>query len=1280
VTPLSAAQRRLWLLSELDGPGAAYNVPLALRLTGDLAPGALADALRDVAHRHEALRTVFPRNAEGDPYQRIVPTAALPVLPETVNCSPGALDKELATESGRPFDLAREVPLRAVLYRCGPRDHVLLLVLHHIAFDGASADPLLTDLATAWSARLAGTAPGWSELPVRYTDYTAWQRELLGDRDDPASLAHAQAAYWRDRLAGAPEELPLPLAGHRPRVSSHRAVSARLTLSPHVHRRLAEVATAERATLFMVFQAALAALYTRLGCGDDIPLGTPSAGRDEQHLQDMVGFFANTLVLRTDTSRRPAYRALVRRVRAADIADYAHQEIPFDHVVEAVRPARARSGNPLFQVMLVLQEDDGASVFRVGGVEAAVERVSFVTSRFDVTVVVREHTDKEGRPAGVTCEFVLAEDLFDQDAARRLCDWFGVLLRDMASSPDSRPEDLVLDGVEAQVPATGGAPTPATLPDLFESQVRRSPDATAVVFAEAAWTYAQLNARANRLAHALIGLGIGPEDRIAVRLPPGGDALTALLGIMKAGAAYQPLDAAYPEARVASLLADAPPRLFLDSRTALDALIEGARGGHGDDTGGNPGDTERNRPLRILNTAYVIHTSGSTGRPKGVAVTHHGVAGLARAHAAGPGARVLQFCSLGFDGSMAEVCMALLSGAALVVPPETDRTGGELLDFLRTRGITHAALPAAVLPTLPDRPAPELRTLVVAGDRPSPAALARWSAGRRLLNAYGPTEATCTVTQSAPLDASGDAPIGPPVDGVRVYVLNASLRPQPHGVTGELYVAGGGLARGYLGRAGATATRFVADPFGPLGGRMYRTGDLGRRRADGALEFVGRADSQVKVRGFRVELGEIEAALDVHPEVARSAVTVREDGSGDRYLAAYVVPATAPAPAPAALRAHLARSLPEAMVPSAFVLLGELPLTVHGKLDRNALPDPSVDGGSRPHRPSSSSVQDILCGLFADVLGKRWVGPDDNFYDLGGHSLKAAELLGRLRTALGVEVPLRDLLEVPTVRGVLDRVATGPSSGKTALQPVLSLRTRGSRPPLYCFAPGGGRAWCYAGLLPYVPAGHPVYGFQSFALSRSVDRRPKSVREVARAYAEEILSLHPGGPLHLVGWSYGGVVAHAVARELHGLGRETGLLMLLDSHHGGGAVPPLDDDLARRVAFDGRPATDAGTDGPGGPSPTVLLDAVRENDRLMRAHRPGRFHGDMVFVEAVPDVPRTGPVSDTWTSAVTGRIDLHRLDCDHQDMLRPPWLQRIGALLSRELERHTGPRTFGLHW
>ncbi|MFE9686823.1 amino acid adenylation domain-containing protein [Streptomyces sp. NPDC006285] len=1281
--PLSYAQRRLWLLAELDGPSSVYNVPLALRLEGRLDREALAAALQDVAGRHEALRTVFPRSADGKPFQQIVAVADLPPLLNVMECSPENLDKELASASDRPFALAHDIPLRATLYVLGTREHVLLLGLHHIAYDGWSAGPLLKDLATAYTARSDRTAPGWEELPVRYTDYTLWQRELLGEPGDPGSLAGHQRAYWVERLAGLPEELPLPLTRRRPPIPSHQPESARFTLPATVHRRLAALATAQRATPFMLFQTALAALLTRLGAGEDIPVGTPVAGRSDDALHDVVGFFVNTLVLRTDTSGRPTYRDLVSRVRAADIADYARQDLPFDLVVEAVRPSRIGARTPLFQCMLVLQDAAGDQ-FHAAGVRGTALRVPFETARFDLTVVLAEQTDDLGRPAGITGDLVLAADLFDRHVAELLTGGLAQLLEAMAADPDSRPEDLVLDEPSGLVgwgepdePRAGrGRPdlTAAPLPDLFEAQVRRTPDATAVVSTSAVLTYAELNTRANRLAHDLIRRGIGPEDIVAVRLPAGADALVALLGIAKAGAAYLPVDTGYPAARVAGMLADARPQLFLDVQQPF-------TGGDHDNEPGNPDDTTRIRPLRPHNTAYVIYTSGSTGRPKGVAVPHHGLAGLANAHAAGPGARVLQFCSLSFDGSIAEICLTLLTGATLVVPEPEQRAGEELLEFIRARGVTHAALPAAVLSTLPERPAPELRTLLVAGDRAAPEVLDRWSRGRRLHNVYGPSEATCTATQSEPLDDTGDAPIGTPVDGVRVHVLSPSLRPQPVGVTGELYIAGDGVARGYLHRPALSASRFVADPFGPPGSRMYRTGDLARRRPDGALDFVGRVDSQVKVRGFRVELGEIEAVLGTHPDIARNVAVVREDEPGDRKIVAYLVPAPGKEPTPGELRAYTARTLPDYMVPAAWVTLGELPLTPNGKLDRGALPAPAGQepsgaegvGGTAP----GTSREEMIRGLFADVLGIRRVGSDQNFFDLGGHSLKATELLGRLRTALSVKLSLRDLIQAPTVAGILARLDGSASADLAALDPLLPLRTRGSRPPLHCFAPGSGRAWCYSGLLPFVPSGHPVYGHQSTALARPDLPRPRSVTELARRHVEEILAVQQDGPFHLLGWSFGGVLAQAAAVEFQRRGAHVGLLVLLDSHYGPG-LPPLDDELARRVAFDGLRPLEA--EQPGAPASQHLLEVVRDNDRLLRAHRPGRFDGDLVFVEAACDRSAADGPADAWTAAVTGRVHNRRLDCHHHDMLRPPWLQHTGTLLTHELKKQTRRQSIGPQW
>ncbi|MBQ1117161.1 non-ribosomal peptide synthetase [Streptomyces sp. C3-3] len=1028
--PLSFAQRRMWFLNRLEGPSPTYNIPLSMRLTGPLDARALQAALGDVVARHESLRTTFPE-IDGKPRQEILDAATATPRLRIADVTPDELDAAVAAAVAYGFDLGTELPLRVDLFTVGPRDHVLVFLVHHIASDGWSLGPLLRDLSDAYRARVAGRAPRWTPLAVQYADYAIWQRDLLGSEDDQDSRLTAELNYWRDQLAGMPEELALPTDLPRPARPSHRGELVRLRLRPEPHRALADLAKATGASPFMVLQAALAALLTRLGAGTDIPVGTTVAGRTDDALDELVGFFVNTLVLRTDTSGDPTFRELVERARVTDVAAYENQNVPFERLVEVLNPNRSMSRHPLLQVMLNLLNTPPAELSLGEDLTIAQQPNGLRVAKFDLAFNLAETVDAAGEPDGVVGVVEYSTDLFTHDTVQLLADRLITLLERMLAEPD-RPtgEHDLLTGDERELllGEWGGtaAPVPAgTFAELFEAQVERTPDATALWCEGESIAYAELDRRANRLAHELTARGIGRGQVVAVAVPRSPQQVTAFLAVTKAGAVYLPVDPEYPAERVAYMLDDAAPAALLVTDAARGELPDepavpvwalddaafaasvAARPATGPAGPGRPGP---------LSPAYVIYTSGSTGRPKGVLVSHTGLAPFVHSHVERlglrTGDRVLQVVSTNFDVSVGDLAMTLLSGAALALPgPSRELVGDGLADALEASGATHVMLPAPLLGTLPEeRPLPRLRCIVSGGEALSPGLVARWSAGRTVINAYGPTETTVAATLSDPLSPDTTPPIGRPVAGTRVLVLDDRLRPVPVGVAGELHIAGPGVALGYLGRPGLTAERFVADPFGPAGSRMYRSGDLVRWTTGGRLEFVGRADQQVKIRGFRVEPGEIETVLLARAGLAQAAVIVREDQPGLRQLVAYVVPdAGAQMPEPVVLRKDVATALPDYMVPAAFVTLDALPLTSNGKLDRAALPVPEFDTGV-PGRDPATEREETLCRIFAELLGRPAVGVDDSFFDLGGDSIVSIQLVSRARTA-GIELSVADVFE-----------------------------------------------------------------------------------------------------------------------------------------------------------------------------------------------------------------------------------------------------------------------------
>ncbi|HEX3782003.1 MAG TPA: non-ribosomal peptide synthase/polyketide synthase [Pseudonocardiaceae bacterium] len=1058
--PLSHAQRGVWFLHRMDEQNPTYNIPSVVRLTGRIDRDALRAAVADVVDRHEVLRSVFPE--VDDRAGQVVLAAADTGFELTcVQLARSELDDAVREFGHRPFRLADELPIRVALFSVPGDEHVLAVVVHHIASDGWSMAPLLRDLATAYTARSAGHAPQWSPLPVQYADYALWQQELLGDEDDPESVLAKQADYWRDQLRGLPQLLELPTDRPRPATATHRGDLVSVPIGPQLHAAIVDLARGSGVTVFMIAHAAFAALLTKLGGGTDVPIGTVVAGRTDDTLDELVGFFVNTLVLRTDTSGDPSFRELLARIRETDLAAYANQGVPFERLVDIINPPRSLAHSPLFQVTIGVQNYESALV-RMPGLTVGAPEVELGATKFDLMFFLEERHGGDQLPAGIKVDVKYATDLFDRDTVRAIAQRFVHLLTQVVAEADRPLSELELllagerERMLTQWGTTEGAPDTATLPELFQAQVRRAPAAGAVEFGTQRLTYAELNARANRLAHLLISRKVGPDTLVALALPRSLDQVVAVLAVVKAGAAYLPIDPEYPSTRISFMLADAAPALVIAStstenrlrETGAELLVldgEAIREQALSQPDTDPTDADRIGPLAPANTAYVIYTSGSTGKPKGVAVTHTGFAGLlanqAIAYPAGAGDRILQAVSLSFDVSVTELCLALLTGACLV-GSSTSLAGQELATFLDEQRVTHAFFPSAVLASMPRDELPALRTIIVGGEAPPAEVVTYWSAGRRLVNGYGPTEATVCATISAPLRAGEPTPIGRPIPGTQAYVLDGDLRPVPLGVVGELYVAGSGLARGYLNRRPTTAERFVANPFGAPGARMYRTGDLARWRAEGQLEFVGRADGQVKIRGFRVELGEIESALLREAALEQASVVLREDRPGDKRLVAYVVPTAGKAPESSQLRAKLAAVLPDYMVPAAFVALAALPLTPNGKVDQKALPVPEFayrTVGRGPRTPR----EEILCGLFATVLDVPQVGIDDNFFNLGGHSLLATRLTSRIRSVLGAELRLRDVFRTPTVAALAERIETDGGS-----RLALARRQRPERVPL----------------------------------------------------------------------------------------------------------------------------------------------------------------------------------------------------------------------------------------
>ncbi|MEI5102904.1 amino acid adenylation domain-containing protein [Streptomyces sp. PmtG] len=1658
--PLSFAQRRIWLTHQLEGGAETYNLSPAFRLTGTLDQDALVAAIRDLVDRHEPLRTTFVTDEQSEPYQRIIPSAqaSAQVQLPVVEVAPDDLSGMVREFITHRFDLAAEIPFRAVLFRCGPEDHLLVLLVHHIASDGVSGGLIARDVSLAYAARLEGREPGWEPLPVQYKDYALWQRELLGDVATPGSLAAAQADYWRKELDGVPQPLNLPLDRPRPAQRNLEGDKVTFQVAAELATGLQKLGDERAMTMSMVLQTALGVLLGKLAGGDDVTIGGPIAGRTDDALADLVGFFVNTQVLRVELAGDPSFSDLLTQVREKTLAAYEHQDVPFETLVELINPERSTSYQPLFQVMLAWHNWERGK-FELPGLEVEFEQHVTSTSLFDLFFNMA--VDDAG---ALHCDLQYATELFDRDTVEAIATRFVRVLEQVTADPTAPVSAVEVLSAEERdwlvrgVNDTAHPVADATLPGAFEAQVERDPDRIALVGDETSLSYREFNRRANQLAHWLVEQGAGPEQLVAVRVPRSVDLMVALYAVVKAGAAYVPIDPELPEDRVRHMLDGAKPLLVLE-----EALP---------DVSGYP-ETNPERALLPDHVAYVIFTSGSTGGPKGVPVSHRSIMnrlawGLAHFEV-GPEDRVLLSTSASFDVSVPEIFAPLHVGAAVVIArPDGRRDPAYLADLIQRERVTGADFVPSLLEVFLAEPSAKqctsLRWIEVAGEA-FPSALANRAAYTLpdcgVYNLYGPTEASVEVTASRHEPGADRLPIGAPVWNTQVYVLDEALRPVAPGVTGELYLAGTGLARGYLGQTGLTAHRFVACPFGAPGTRMYRTGDVVRWTKDGQVEYIGRSDFQVKVRGFRIELAEIENALAGHPGVAQAAVVVREDHKGDQRLVGYVAPApdaaaadprgrvdewreiyeetyadssamewgedfqvwksvydgqpipgsqlaeardaavaqvrrfaprrvleigmgtglllaeivgevdaywgtdisptvvdrvrelaaqaghgdrvhlsvqgaddvsglpqgtfdtvvlnsvvqhfpsieyldqalrqvmdllapggrvivgdvrnaatlrllltavqrgtyphashdevrtlveqallaegelvvapewftewasehadgvdirlkpgqahneltrhryevvlhkqpadvldlagvptvpwgrgvsdldgldgcveraggpvrvTAipnarlsneaadatsagvlktdaptgkpvdpqdlvawaqrqgrdvvltwsgqavhsfdavllPAPrtgqqtvtggfVPSAaagqirantpalakaigplldgLPAYLRERLPDYMVPAAIVPLSQIPRNPAGKLDRGALPPEytAVVSGGGPR----NSHEEKLCGFFSELLGVEKVGIDDDFFALGGHSFLATRLSARIRKEFGIDMPLRTIIQYPTVIELSALLLSGsiPGGHADSLDVVLPLnRDPGTgKSPVWFFHGGGGLGWAHFTFAPYLD--RPAYCLQSRG-SNGTDPVAGSVEEMIEDYLAQILKIQPEGPYNLVGWSFGGPVAHAIADVLDRRGHEIALLAVLDSQPAGEGSGFRLPEVAGRTKELYRGDIEELF---GQFMNTKNMDAFMDNMSRVGSNNLQRmaefqapvYRGDLLFFNATKD--KDTSYAPDWEPFIQGSIESHDVDAAHHDLHMPKSAAHIMEVITRKL-------------
>ncbi|WP_186128065.1 non-ribosomal peptide synthetase [Burkholderia gladioli] len=1313
--PLSFAQQRMMFLSGFDGASTIYHVPLVLRIDGKLDISALRRALDTLWARHEALRTVFldtSGTGEGAHAELLPADDGMPWREDDLSSRLDASQDEwlrlCEEEATQAFDLARGPLVRARLVRLAANEHTLMLTLHHIICDGWSLAVLVKELGALYRAVTEERPEPLGALTIQYPDYVSWQRQWFC-----AERLEREAAYWKTTLAGIPTLLDLPTDHPRPTQQQFDAARLPIELDSILTQDLRRFAARRGTTVFAVVTAAWAAVLGRLAGQEDIVIGTPVANRSKPELEAVVGLFVNTLALRIDLSGMPSVGQLLDRVQSTIVAAQDHQDLPFEQVVEIVKPQRRLAHTSIFQVMISWQNTDMRTIelpdlafTPVGG--------AFDRAKFDLELDLLD----DGQVISGALRYATA--LFEEASIARHCAYLIAILRAMARDEEQPIERIdLLDADERRLLLQTWNATEADYPrhrcvhELVEDRAGHMPEAIALVAGDEQLSYGELNARANRLARYLVKLGVGPDIPVAVCVERSVAMVVALLAVFKAGGAYLSIDPAYSSARLAHILDDAAPPVMLADAVGREVLGEARLAKHvmvdlsvssapWDDL---PSDDLPPRSLGLDSShlAYVIYTSGSTGTPKGVMVEHRQLANLVTWHIdrfeLRAGSRVPATASLAFDASVWELWPVLCAGASLLLPPpglSSDATA--LLNWWRQQSMDCAFLvtPLALLAMQSELP-PGLKSLLIGGDRVTslPSGL---PPSLRIVNNYGPTETTVVATSGEIEPSAGDTAytIGKPIANTRIYLLDENQALVPLGAIGELYIGGAGVARGYLNRPDLTAQRFLADPFaraeGDAEARMYRAGDLARYQPDGNIVFLGRNDEQVKVRGFRVEPGEIEAQLATHEAVREAIVVARQDPAGNARLLAYVSLQDA---APCAelvrgLREHLAARLPEYMVPAAFVVLDALPLTPNGKVDRRALPEPDDEAFAQAqYEAPQGDTEQTIAALWAELLGVERVGRHDNFFALGGHSLLATRMLARLRESFGDDVSIRTLFEAPTVSQLAPRVHTAVQSDALAM--LLPIQTLGSKPPLFCIHPAGGFSWPYAGLAHHLPD-RPLYGLQARALAEA-DEQVESIEEMALDYVRQIRGVQPSGPYHLLGWSLGCHIAHAIATQLQLAGESVALLAMLDGYPMAeieAISSPTEAEvmgvLMQAFSDSQQPTTASLT------IATLKAHLARSNPMFQTISEPTFssivrqfqiapalagmfvpeiFHGDVLFLRAVLSQADAYPQREVsaWQPYVQGRIETHDVECLHETMMSAQALARIGPIVAAALER-----------
>ncbi|NMN94232.1 amino acid adenylation domain-containing protein [Antrihabitans stalactiti] len=1312
--PLSFAQQRMWILNQLDPRSATYNITAALRLTGPVDIRALQTAVADVIDRHESLRTIYPADAQGPTQQVLDATAAAPDLTPVVVADGEELRAAVAEVAGAGFDVTRQTPLRAKLFQLGPQLHVVVLVVHHISADGTSMTPLARDLVSAYAARAAGVEPFWDPLEVQYADFSLWQREVLGEESDPESLSAKQINFWKTTLADLPDQLELPIDKPRPAVQSGHSVDLPFAIDAGTHARIVERARAENVSVFMVVHAALAVLLSRVAGSPDVTIGTPIAGRGEQVLDDVVGMFVNTLALRAQVDPNMTFAQLLEQVRTSDLDAFANADVPFERLVQALNPARSTAHHPIFQVSLSLQNFD-EPVIDLGGLTVTVEDLQRDSSQFDLSLTLREKFGADNAPEGLEGEITYATDLFESETARRFGGWYTRIIDALCADRNVVVGTVDLlddDEFAALVPVHGpAAPEPVTFAQMLATVAAANADKPAMTYGELSGrhsirdslTYRELDELSNQLARLLIDAGAGPETVVALALKRSMESILGVWAVIKTGAAYVPVDPNHPPERIEHMLNDSRATAGLAMAADRDHLPDTASWIVMDDpaladrlekiSSAPITDADRTSPIHLDSAAYLIYTSGSTGLPKGVVVTNSGLMNVVAMVQDWMGidssSRVLAVASPSFDASVFEVLMAYGSGAALIVSPADVFGGSDLARLMTREKVSHALITPSALTTLDPTEVDGLDVLAVGGEAVNADLVSRWAPGRTMVNLYGPTEFTIVATGINPLVPGEPITIGGPVHGSTSLVLDARLRPVPIGVAGELYIAGSSLARGYHNRPDLTASRFIAHPYDP-GQRMYRTGDVVRWTHDLKLDYVGRSDFQVKVRGLRIELGEIDAALMREDDIEFATTMGVPGPTGATVLASYVVPAEGVTLDIADLKERVGATLPNYMVPSSIVALDAIPINAVGKLDRKALPAPVFE--AREFRAPTTENEIAFAEVFAELLGAAQVGADDSFFDLGGDSIMTIGLVSKAKER-GLVISAADVFERRTVEGLAEAAEANARAGVTSDDPaeaflgvILPIRATGDGEPLFCVHPASGLAWCYAGFAELIDQGRPIYGLQAPELTGGDPLR--TLYAYADRYVTEMRAVQPNGPYNVLGWSLGGFIAQAIAAKLREEGEEVNLLANLDAgldkrsaDPGPQITPgqlvyeyaPIFGFEAEREDLTAEEAAAALREKLPGASfvDAVLIDRLTHcyngSQWMLAGYDAPTYDGDMVFFTPTLENDDLNSAVESWRGVVSGEITNYFVESNHDRMTSPAVLPEIARVVNEYL-------------